>query len=643
MRKLRSRSVDRSGSASSESTPVPSLVPAESGRRVSYEPGALFWCRDEAVQIEAPSGSGFRVRRLRSGGNATVGFHELEPLPVAAQSPPAPAINANMAPVESAEWERARALEVAIRGLMEQGSLATGAQEAATAASVGLSARQFRRWCVRYQKNPTVAALVRESPGRKAGRTRVLATEVEQLMEEVICRELKVSPDIPVDVLRSLIVRECRLAGLEPPGRSTIALRLKALRAKPANLPAAIATELAYRQAPVRGSLITTEALQVVQIDHTLCDVIIVDSQDRKPIGRPVLTLAIDVHTRVILGMLLTLEAPSSLSVGLCLQHAVFPKDRWLQGLGVAPGTWPGFGVPKALHLDNAKEFHALALERGCHHYRVELIYRPVGDPKVGGTIERVIGTCMGRVRLIPGATFCKQLQDRPRKTERLARFTLEELYQYLAGEVAQYHLRRHRILTTSPKLAWEQAWQINGVRHYPELPEDAAAFLVQFLPLERRVVTREGIALFGLRYQSHELHDLIRPDRKRTLRFDPRNLSQIYVEYEDAQSHLVVPLIHPDAPAFSIWEWREIRQRRLVMKYPGDALTLETAVVKNRQMIREGASARRALRKGRRTQREREWRAVEPLLPAPPAQDPAPLKIVSRTEEGPYPCDVLE
>ena len=37
------------------------------------------------------------------------------------------------------------------------------------------------------------------------------------------------------------------------------------------------------------------EPLELMQIDHTLADVIVVDEIDREPIGRPWLTLAIDV------------------------------------------------------------------------------------------------------------------------------------------------------------------------------------------------------------------------------------------------------------------------------------------------------------------------------------------------------------
>jgi putative transposase len=42
--------------------------------------------------------------------------------------------------------------------------------------------------------------------------------------------------------------------------------------------------------------------MDVLQIDHTPVDVIVVDQQKRLPIGRPLLTLAIGVKTRMIAG-----------------------------------------------------------------------------------------------------------------------------------------------------------------------------------------------------------------------------------------------------------------------------------------------------------------------------------------------------
>jgi putative transposase len=47
------------------------------------------------------------------------------------------------------------------------------------------------------------------------------------------------------------------------------------------------------------SSLQPQRALEVVQVDHTLVDVIVVDRENRRPIGHPRFTLAVDVtHSR---------------------------------------------------------------------------------------------------------------------------------------------------------------------------------------------------------------------------------------------------------------------------------------------------------------------------------------------------------
>jgi putative transposase len=103
--------------------------------------------------------------------------------------------------------------------------------------------------------------------------------------------------------------------------------------------------------------------LEVVQIDHTLVDVV-VDELERLPLGRPWLTLAIDVASRMVTGFYVSLERPSSLSVALAISHAVLPKDLWLSDRELNL-DWLSCGLPESLHLDNAQEFKSEALERG--------------------------------------------------------------------------------------------------------------------------------------------------------------------------------------------------------------------------------------------------------------------------------------
>jgi transposase InsO family protein len=43
--------------------------------------------------------------------------------------------------------------------------------------------------------------------------------------------------------------------------------------------------------------------------------------------------------------------------------------------------------------------------ERACRNHGIQIRWRPVGEPHFGGHIERLIGTAMGAVQMLPGST----------------------------------------------------------------------------------------------------------------------------------------------------------------------------------------------------------------------------------------------
>ncbi|WP_315860726.1 transposase family protein [Rhizobium leguminosarum] len=197
--------------------------------------------------------------------------------------------------------------------------------------------------------------------------------------------------------------------------------------------------------APVVGEYSAEYALQVVQIDHTLVDLFIVDAVSRQPLQRPWLKMAIDVASRVVTGFYLSLERPSSTSVALAIQHLVLPKDSWLASRGIE-AEWPVFGLPDVIHLDNGREFHGKALVRGAAEHGIDLRYRPVARPHYGGHIERLIGTMMGAVHLLPGSTSSDIGSRGDYDAQRHAVMTLDEL------EHRRVSRRRPRRLATASK-----------------------------------------------------------------------------------------------------------------------------------------------------------------------------------------------
>lgn len=119
------------------------------------------------------------------------------------------------------------------------------------------------------------------------------------------------------------IETDCRVAGLKPPHRRTVEARLNdvGLRER-ARRRGKHKIEKAATSVP--GTLTISRPLEIAQIDHTKTDIFVVYEETRETIGRPWLTLAMDVFTRMITGFYLSMAPPSRLSTSLCLLHSVY-------------------------------------------------------------------------------------------------------------------------------------------------------------------------------------------------------------------------------------------------------------------------------------------------------------------------------
>ena len=67
-------------------------------------------------------------------------------------------------------------------------------------------------------------------------------------------------------------------------------------------------------------------SLEIVQIDHTQADVLIVDRFTRKVIGRPWLSVAIDLATRTVPAFFIGMERPGAGTAALLARRILQPK-----------------------------------------------------------------------------------------------------------------------------------------------------------------------------------------------------------------------------------------------------------------------------------------------------------------------------
>src|ERR1700730_1424667 len=236
---------------------------------------------------------------------------------------------------------------------LSRGDGVVAKQIASASRALGLSRSSVYRLLQRYRQAAQTSSLLVGHRGTPQQQRR-LSESREAIVTRTIEEKFLSRPRMTVSRLTEEIRIRCLRAALKPVSRKAIEMRIALLDPRLVKRGRHGAKSAHDAFGPVGGAYDVTDPLSVMQIDHTPVDAIVVDSLTRKAIARPWVTLAIDVASRAVMGMSVTLEALSVHSVSLALTHACLPKYRWIADRGLDL-TWEPLGLPKALHMDNAR------------------------------------------------------------------------------------------------------------------------------------------------------------------------------------------------------------------------------------------------------------------------------------------------
>lgn len=590
--------------------------------------------RYDAGTVLMLDGAGYRVLRVEDCDQIEVEHVDTKARKIVpagvfalARATPSP----DLANIPEALWRIAHRREPVIRRLSELPRRRKDDVRRA-AAELGLGVNQTYTLLKRFTEKPVVTSLLPGKPGLAKGR-RVLDEAVETVIAQAIDDYYATRKRPKLQDLVAEVERRCTASGLSVPARNTVAQRVAA-RPRLDMVRKRQSGRTARALGPAPGVFPGADhPFACVQFDHTLVDVIVVDDVTREPLGRPWLTLGIDVHSRMVAGFHLSMLAPSAVSVALATTHTVLVKDRHLERYGVT-APWPVCGLPERIHVDNGKEFRSEAFSRGCAQYGIKLEYRPVKTPHYGGHIERLIGTMMGKVHLLPGTTFANVQEKGEKDPRRDAALTLAELEEWLTLQIVEvYHRTRHRGIGEPPLSRWERG--IVGNRETPGrgLPPrvaDPKRFFTDFLPAKARRVRRQGIVWDQIWYWSDALRPFV-GERTALVRRDPRDLSRIYLLEADGTEYLEIPYANLTRPPISLWEQRRALALLKQDSAPFlDEIAIFRAVERMRRLEDEAVSRTRSARRNK---------AVRPSVSssvAPAESTPEPKRLPPPTDAAP-------
>ena len=510
--------------------------------------------------------------------------------------------------------------------------------ERAKEAKVAIST--IYRWLDRYNTSKELTSLIPKKRGWTEGKSRIDKKSLFIINEVIKDYYLKAQRPTAEKTVTE-VQRRCMLAGISAPNRNTIRSYIGKISEKESLRGRGQKEKARNKFFPVPGSFPNADfPLAVIQIDHTPADVILVDDVYRKPIGRPWITLSIDVHTRMVTGYYLSFDPPSGTSVAMCIAHSVIEKDEWLMLHGV-DSEWPVWGKPTKIHVDNGPDFRSDNLKKSCENHSINLEFRPVKRPHYGGHIERLLGTLLKEIHDLPGTTFSNIKARDSYNSEKEAVMTKSEFEKWLVTLICKYyHHKMHSSIGMTPIRKWEIGiFGNNDVqgRGLPAKLADRFTFLLDFMPSFSRSVQNFGVTIDAMTYYDEALRPWINAsesgnNKKKqvfTFRRDPRDISVIWFFDPLIKQYFRIPYSDQSLPSMSIWEYQKVREK---LKVEGDKSVNQTnllrALTDMRAQVDESKNRTKTARKQSQRRIEHE-KKITPVAPLPVEAEPEPPTIL--------------
>jgi putative transposase len=169
--------------------------------------------------------------------------------------------------------------------------------------------------------------------------------------------------------------------------------------------------------------------------DHSRVEVLLVNSEGEL-LGRPWLTIAIDIASGCVMGFHLGYETPSPQVVALVLRHAILPKqyseEYELQH------QWQTYGLPQHFYTDSGISFQSDRLEQIAAQLGFTNHFQ--SRPFESHFVERLFGSLNTQLfSALPGYT--QRSSQSPNTAE--AGLTLPELEKLVVRYLVDFHNRQ--------------------------------------------------------------------------------------------------------------------------------------------------------------------------------------------------------
>lgn len=302
-------------------------------------------------------------------------------------------------------------------------------------------------------------------------------------------------------------------------------------------------------------------AMQRLECDHTLLNWVVVCDRTGLPLGRPTLTIIIDSLSGYVVGIYVSFYGPGLTSVLNVVKNAIQPKDDIAAAAGCTE-PWIAFGIGETLLLDNGLEFHATQFQLAAWDLGIDLEYCRVRTPWLKPKVERFFANLdyfsltSGRVRkpmtnvlnVDPAVDASITFSD---FVKGLIRFVVD---------IYPFELNSRRLQT--PFACFKENLELLPPPVFPSSYEQLDLIAAMSKTM---VIGAGGIDFVGLNYSSTSVRAIkedIGSRFKTHVKWNPDDMSFVYMQDPRNKQWLPVPSIHPDYTNGLSWiQHRLIRQ----------------------------------------------------------------------------------
>lgn len=270
--------------------------------------------------------------------------------------------------------------------------------------------------------------------------------------------------------------------------------------------------------------------LQRVEVDHTPLNWVVISDETGLPLGRPLLTVAIDAHSSYILGMYLSFYGAGVTSVVGVLKSSLMPKAELTSNLGLE-NPWLSHGLADEWVLDNGLEFHSRAFKGISLELGIDMTYCRVRTPWLKPHVERFFSE-LNYLTLVKGRVHKKVASAMDLDPYKDASISFGNLVKGLTMFVVD----THPFQVNERKLARPFDLFQDGLERCPPAIYPGSWDRVRLVSGLSKPLTvgQGGVELRGIPYGSADLLPLLRKfgqSFKTACKWDPDDLGILFVQ----------------------------------------------------------------------------------------------------------------